>query len=189
MKAFATGPSERHSLVAVSSGLLNSMNSEQVDAVLGHEISHIKNGDMVTLTLIQGVVNAFAMFLSRIIAYAVAMGLNRNSNENSVGPLYFILTIVFDILFTILGSLVVAAFSRWREYRADHGGARLAGKENMISALQRLAQPAAVAAEAEMPKQPAVDIMKISNHGRWLGLFATHPPLEDRIARLQNEFR
>jgi heat shock protein HtpX len=191
MNAFATGPSARHSLVAVSTGLLNSMSSEQVEAVLGHEISHIKNGDMVTLTLIQGVVNAFAMFLSRIIAYAISMAMNRGNDEeesaSQPGFLFFILSMVFDVLFTMLGSIVVAAFSRWREFRADRGGANLAGRQHMISALQRLAQPAAEAAEAEMPAQPAMDVMKISSRKRWLGLFSTHPPLEDRIARLSRE--
>lgn len=186
MNAFATGPSARHALVAVSSGLLRSMNEAQVEAVLGHEISHIKNGDMVTLTLIQGVVNAFALFLSRILAYAVSIALSRNSNREQSGPgfSYFIFSIVFDILFTTLGSLVVAAFSRWREYRADAGGARLAGKQNMISALSRLAQPAVLNTQTETTRQPAMDIMKISHPGRWLGLFATHPPMAARIARL-----
>ncbi len=186
MNAFATGPNQRNALVAVSTGLLNSMNDAQVEAVLGHEISHIKNGDMVTLTLIQGVVNAFAMFLSRIVAYAIAMAMNRGENENS-GPgfIYFILTIVFDIVFTLLGSIVVAAFTRWREYRADAGGARLAGTQNMISALERLGQPAAVEAEVASKSQASIQIMKISSHNRWLGLFATHPSIPDRVARLQ----
>lgn len=186
MNAFATGPSAKSALVAVSTGLLRSMNDAQVDAVLGHELSHIKNGDMVTLTLIQGVVNAFAMFLSRIVAYAVSMAINRNSEEENTGPgfIYFILTMVFDLLFTALGSLVVAAFSRWREYRADAGGARLAGKQSMISALERLGQPS-VAPEEEVSTQPAMEVLKISSQHRWLGLFASHPPLEDRIARLR----
>lgn len=184
--AFATGPSKHNSLVAVSSGLLSQMNTDEVEGVLGHEISHVANGDMVTMTLIQGVVNAFAMFLSRIVAYAISMAINRGENDRQEGSgfLFYILTFVFDILFTLLGSFVVAAFSRYREYRADAGGANLAGKSKMIAALQKLKQ---MVDAPEDDRAPALAALKISHKGSWLSLLATHPPLEERIARLQSQ--
>jgi heat shock protein HtpX len=187
LNAFATGPSKNNSLVAVSSGLLNSMNRDQIEAVLGHEISHVANGDMVTMTLIQGVVNAFALFLSRIAAYAVSIALSRNDDrEGGVSMLtYSLLAFVFDILFTILGSILVAAFSRWREYRADAGGARLAGRENMISALKRLQS---AYSQPEDERAPALAALKISHHSHWWEVFASHPPLEKRIERLQSQY-
>src|SRR5579872_6811122 len=126
LNAFATGPTKNNALVAVSSGLLQAMNHDEIEGVLGHEITHISNGDMVTMTLIQGVVNAFAMFLSRIIAFAISTAMARGEEREggfSGGILYYLMTFVFDILFTILGSIVVATFSRYREYRADNGGA------------------------------------------------------------------
>lgn len=183
LNAFATGPTKNNALVAVSSGLLMSMNREEIEAVLGHEISHVGNGDMITMTLVQGVVNAFSMFLSRIIAYAISIGLSRGE-ERSEAPsaVYFILTLVFDILFTFLGSiLVVAPYSRWREYRADAGGAKLAGRDNMIAALRRLQK----GADIEDDRAPSLAALKISHHPSWLELLSTHPPIEKRIARLQ----
>ena len=139
VNAFATGPTRSSSLVAVSTGLLHSMSWEEVEGVLGHEIAHIANGDMVTMALLQGVVNAFVMFLSRVVAFAISSAMSRSDEENSFPRmLNFILTIVFDIVFTLLGSLVIAAFSRFREYRADAGGANLAGRGKMIAALDRL---------------------------------------------------
>lgn len=185
LNAFATGPSKNNSLVAVSSGLLENLNRNEVVAVLGHEISHVANGDMVTMTLIQGVVNAFALFLSRIIAYAVSIALSRGEeHEGGVSTLtYYGLTFLFDILFTILGSILVAAFSRWREYRADAGGARLTGAQNMIAALKRLG----ATSQVEENRSPAVDALKISHHASWLTLFSTHPPLEKRIERLMQQ--
>lgn len=182
LNAFATGPSKNNSLVAVSSGLLASMNRNEIDGVLGHEISHVANGDMVTMTLIQGIVNAFSMFLSRIVAYAISTAL-RGQNERGEGIsmlTYTILTIVFDILFTLLGSIVVASFSRWREYRADAGGAQLAGRNNMISALQRLRSTM----ELEDDRAPAMAAFKISHRPSVMELFSSHPPLEKRIERL-----
>src|SRR3990167_4220750 len=130
VNAFATGPSRRNSLVAVSSGLLANMDTSEIEGVLAHEISHISNGDMVTMTLIQGVINAFALFLSRIVAYAISIAMSRDDDRGEGIPMltYTVLSFVFDILFTLLGSIVVAAFSRWREYRADAGGARFAGR-------------------------------------------------------------
>lgn len=183
LNAFATGPSKSNSLVAVSSGLLNSMNRDEIEGVLGHEIAHIANGDMVTLTLVQGVINAFAMFLSRIAAYAISIALSRGEEkeEGISNAVYFGLTILFDIVFTILGSILVAAFSRAREYRADIGGARFAGRDKMIAALMKLQR----GIELQDDKAPSLAAFKISHRDGWLAMFATHPALEDRIARLQ----
>lgn len=184
VNAFATGPTRSNALVAVSSGLLMKMNSSEIEGVLAHEISHVANGDMVTMTLIQGVVNAFAMFLSRIIAYAISMALSRSDNDSegmSMG-VFYLLSIVFDILFTILGSIVVAAFSRWREFHADAGGANLAGKSKMIAALECLQN---VSEQAYDKRGESLATLKISYPAKWLGLFATHPPLAERIRRLQ----
>src|SRR5690606_17789206 len=131
-----TGPTKKRSLVAVSTGLLQRMDDQEVEGVLGHEISHIANGDMVTMTLLQGVVNAFVMFLSRVIAYAIAAAL-RSSDRESRGVsfgLYYLISFALEIVFMIFGSMVIAWFSRYREYRADAGGARVAGKGAMIRA-------------------------------------------------------
>lgn len=183
VNAFATGPTRSSSLVAVSTGLLRNMEWAEVEGVLGHEVAHIANGDMVTMALIQGVVNAFVMFLSRVIAFAISSAMSRSEDENSFPRmLNFILTFLFDIIFTLLGSMVVAAFSRYREYRADAGGASLAGRQKMIAALDRLRRTHELVDNADAPAMAA---MKISNKGGFLALFSTHPPLEDRIARLQ----
>lgn len=183
VNAFATGPTRSSSLVAVSTGLLRSMSWDEVEGVLGHEIAHIANGDMVTMALVQGVVNAFVMFLSRVLAFAISSAVSRSDEENAFPRmLNFILTIVFDIFFTLLGSLVVAAFSRFREYRADAGGATLAGRQKMIAALDRLRRTHEL---VDNSQAPAMASMKISNKSGFLALFSTHPPLEDRIARLQ----
>ena len=179
VNAFATGPSKKRSLVAVSSGLLRSMRREEVEAVLAHEVSHIKNGDMVTLTLIQGVVNAFSIFFSRIIANII----RQMVDERISHLVFFVATIVFDIVFAILGSMVVAWFSRAREFRADAGAADLSSRGNMIAALQRLQSNQALVDD----RQPQLAAFKISG-GKPSGirlLMATHPPLEDRIAALQ----
>ncbi len=183
VNAFATGPSKNNSLIAVSSGLLANMNRNEIDAVLGHEISHVANGDMVTMTLLQGIINAFAMFLSRIIAYAISLGMSRGEEDRGGGIsmlTYGLLTFVFDILFTLLGSMIVASFSRWREYRADAGGAKLTSRENMIQALQRLRSTV----EMDDNRTSAVSAFKISHRPSWLELFSSHPPLEKRIQRL-----
>lgn len=187
INAFATGPSKKRSLVAVSSGLLNKMGQQEIEGVLAHEIAHIANGDMVTMTLIQGVVNAFVMFLARILAYAVSgMGKNRESNSSNSFIGYTLFVFVFEIVFMLLGSMVVAAFSRFREYRADKGGAHLAGKEKMISALEAL--KALQRIKDPLAAKPSFEAMKISSSGKSsiLTLFATHPPLEKRIERLQS---
>jgi heat shock protein HtpX len=183
LNAFATGPSKQHALIAVSSGLLNGMNRDEIEAVLGHELSHIANGDMVTMTLIQGIINSFSLFFSRIAAYLLSLTLARNSERsNEISYLtYSILTFVFDMLFTLFGSMLVALFSRRREFRADSGGAALVGQGNMIAALKRLQNTSQI----EDDHAPSLSALKISSHPHWLNLFSTHPPLEKRIARLQ----
>lgn len=184
VNAFATGPSKNNALVAVSSGLLSGMNRDEIEAVLGHEISHVANGDMVTMTLIQGIINSFALFLSRIIAYGVSLALSRDDERSGdISYLtYSLLTFVFDILFTLLGTILVAYFSRQREYRADKGGAKLAGREKMIAALKRLQRTS----EVEDTRAPSIAALKIAQHSSWLALFSTHPPLEQRVQRLEN---
>jgi heat shock protein HtpX len=179
--AFATGPSRTNSLVAVSTGLLQGMNRRQVEAVLAHEVAHIANGDMVTLTLIQGVVNTFVIFLSRAAAYAVDSFLRKNDEETSgPGIGYFITSMVFEILFGILASIVVMYFSRQREYRADMGAAELMGdRQPMIDALRALGS----LGSGELPKEIAAS--GISGRGM-TALLSSHPPLESRIAALQS---
>ncbi len=183
--AFATGPSKRSALVAVSSGLLQRMNQQELEGVLGHEISHIANGDMVTMTLLQGILNSFAMFLSRIVAWVIASAMSSNDRDgDSFSYLtFYLLSFVFDIVFTLLASIVTAAYSRWREYRADQGGANLAGKSNMIAALEKL--KSTVDIEREDKRAPSLATMRISHHGRMFQLFSSHPPLDRRIKRLQ----
>lgn len=188
LNAFATGPTKNSSLVAVSSGLLQQMNHDEIEGVLGHEISHVTNGDMVTMTLLQGTVNAFALFLSRIVAYIISAGtVDRNNEQASVagpGPMFFILSMVFDVLFTLLGSILVATFSRYREYRADRDGANLAGRNKMISALQALQRNV----QQEDTRAPSLANLKISHKSTgFRALFSSHPRLELRIARLQEE--
>jgi heat shock protein HtpX len=175
VNAFATGPSKRRSLVAFSTGLLSSMNKNEIEGVAAHEIAHIANGDMVTMTLLQGVVNAFVMFFARIIGYVVSQNV-REENRHTVQML---VTFALDMALGILGMIVVCAFSRHREFRADRGGAQYAGKQDMIGALQRLASNT-----RRYDEQPALAALKIS--GGVGKLFATHPPLEERIAALQN---
>ena len=177
VNAFATGPSKSRSLVAVSSGLLRSMQRDEVAGVLAHEVTHIANGDMVTMTLIQGVVNAFSIFFSRVIANII----RQLVDERISHLVFFISTIVFDIVFSMLGMVVVAWFSRAREFRADAGGAAIAGRGNMIAALQRLAQNQALVDN----RQPQLATMKINGGKGFMSLISTHPPLADRIAALQ----
>jgi len=184
--AFATGPSRARSLVAVSTGLLEKMTPDQIRGVLGHEVAHIANGDMVTMTLIQGVINAFVLFLSRILAFVIVQAARgRDSRGNDI--LMYMLVMVFQIVFSLLGAIVVCWFSRMREFRADAGGARLAGRQSMIDALralQRLYDPELAAIEAQ--RAQAFQAFKISGkQSKFLRLFTTHPPLEERIMRLQ----
>jgi heat shock protein HtpX len=180
VNAFATGMSRDSSLVAVSSGLLEMMTKDEAEAVIGHEISHIANGDMVTLTLIQGVVNTFVLFFSRVIGYTVDKVVFKT--REGTGPAFFITMIISELLLGVLASIVVMWFSRQREYRADFGGGQLAGNQKMIAALKRLKaqyEPSA------LPKSIAA--LGISGE-QGMGLkelFSTHPSLDDRIARLQ----
>lgn len=174
VNAFATGPSRRNSLVAFSTGLLRSMNRNEVEGVAGHEIAHIANGDMVTMTLLQGVVNAFVMFFARVIAFAVS----QNAREESRYAIQYTVTMVLEMVLGLLGMLVVCGFSRWREFRADRGGAQYAGKNDMIAALERLASN-----QRRYDEAPALATLKIS--GGVGVLFSTHPPLEKRIAALR----
>jgi heat shock protein HtpX len=177
VNAFATGPSKSRSLVAVSSGLLRTMRREEVEGVLAHEVAHIQNGDMVTMTLIQGVVNAFVLFLARVIAFAVRQG----TDSRNAYFLSFLVMIALEIVFGFLGMIVVAWFSRAREFRADAGGAALAGKGNMIAALRRLMDTRQLVDNSE----PAVATLKINGARNWMALISTHPPLEARIRALE----
>jgi len=176
--AFATGAFRDSSLVAVSSGLVEGMSKEEVEAVLGHEISHVANGDMVTLTLIQGVLNTFVFFLSRVVGFIVDKAVFRT--ERGIGPGFYITMIVSQIVFGIIASAIVAWFSRYREFRADRGSANLLGTpQPMIAALSRLGQMQT----GGLPD--AVKAFGIDGHSGLAGLFATHPPIEKRIAALQ----
>ena len=177
--AFATGANKNNALVAVSTGLLHNMTREEVEAVIGHEVAHIANGDMVTMTLIQGVMNTFVVFLSRVIGYAVDSFLRKGDDRSGPGIGYMITTIVLDIVLGFAAAIVVAWFSRHREFRADAGSAQLLGrKQPMINALARLGGMA----PGELPKSVAA--MGIA--GGIGKLFSTHPPIEERIAALQN---
>ncbi len=186
INAFATGPSKSRALVAVSSGLLQRLRGNEVEGVLGHEIAHVANGDMVTMTLVQGVVNAFVMFLSRALAFVIVQALRSRDEEREGGfshGIYFVVSFLLEIVFMILGSMVVAWFSRLREYRADAGGARLAGRENMIDALEALQR---TFDEGVKETQPAFQNLKISSRGAGIfRLFSSHPALEDRIQKLR----
>lgn len=194
VNAFATGPSKSRALVAVSSGLLNTMTEAEIEGVLAHELAHITNGDMVTLTLIQGIVNAFAMFFAHIITTIIMNSFRGERDDDRRGGFgdfmlrNFIYNIV-AIVFTILGSIIVNYFSRQREFRADAGGARFASPEKMTAALQRLqlisGRPA-IASTEEGQSRDDLAVMKISGKTGMMRLFMTHPPLEERIAALRN---
>ncbi|MGH9349353.1 MAG: protease HtpX [Vicinamibacterales bacterium] len=176
VNAFATGPSKSRSLVAVSTGLLRTMRPNEVEGVLAHEVAHISNGDMVTMTLLQGVINAFVIFFARVIASTL-----RGSSDGRGGS-YFVV-IILEIGLGILGSMVTAWFSRRREFRADRGGASLAGRENMVGALRRLL----AYQEAVDTSHEALATLKISGARGWMLFFSTHPPLEVRIAALERQ--
>jgi len=178
VNAFATGPSKKRSLVAVSAGLLNEMDDDAIEGVIAHEVAHIANGDMVTMTLLQGVVNTFVVFLSRIVAYIASQFV-----REEIAPIvHFIAIIVFQILFSILGSIVVFAYSRHREFHADRGGADLAGRDKMRHALESLKAYANRVADAD--QDTAVATMKINGKKKATSLFSTHPDLDERISRL-----
>ena len=173
INAFATGANRHNSLVAVSTGLVSSMSRDEAEAVLAHEVSHVANGDMVTLTLIQGVLNTFVYFFARIVANMV----NRGNNSAFT---YFMTVMAFQAIFGILASIIVMGFSRYREYRADSGGANLAGRQKMIAALERLKSN-----QIESQLDGQLTAFGISGKRAWSELFMSHPPLEKRIAALQ----
>jgi heat shock protein HtpX len=179
--AFATGPRRNSALVAVSTGLLRNMKRNEVEAVLGHEVAHVANGDMVTLTLIQGVVNTFVFFLSRIIGNIIDKAVLRNERGGGIG--YFVTVIISQIVLGFLANMIVSWFSRQREFRADQGGARAAGTGNMIAALERLKS----ASNEPLPSQFAAFGIKGGAGSGLARLFMSHPPLEERIAALQTQ--
>jgi heat shock protein HtpX len=179
VNAFATGPSKNNSLVAVSAGLLQQMTREEAEAVIGHEVAHAANGDMVTMALIQGVVNTFVMFLSRVIGHTVDRVVFKN--EQGHGPAFFVTMIVAELVLGILASIIVMWFSRQREFRADRGGASLAGRHNMIAALERLQ----AAHSGPLPDKMAAFGIAGGGGSGLKRLFMTHPPLQERIAALR----
>jgi len=182
--AFATGMSKNKALVAVSTGLLRSMNQDEVEAVLAHEVSHVANGDMITLTLIQGVVNTFVIFISRIVGHFVDRVIFKNEEGHGIG--FFVATIVAQIVFGILASTIVMWFSRQREFRADAGGAKLAGTEKMVSALEKLKK----GIKEPLPDQMASFGINGKSEGfDWKALFMSHPPLDKRIAALKGQLQ
>ena len=184
--AFATGPTKNKSLVAVSTGLIEKMTLPELEAIIGHEITHITNGDMVTMTLLQGIINAFVMFLARVLAFALS-SVSKDSKESrssfSYGS-YYLMVFLFEMVFMVLGSLIVCAYSRRREYRADLGGARLSSFNHMISALKSLDK--AITYEKE-PKAPALEAFMIKPMKKSVlsKLFSTHPSIEERCERLK----
>jgi heat shock protein HtpX len=183
INAFATGPSRNNALVAVSTGLLAAMSRDEAEAVLGHEITHVANGDMVTMTLLQGVLNTFVIFLSRVVGRIIDSMIG-GSNRSGPGFAYYLIVMVLDMAFGLFASMIAMAFSRHREFRADAGGAQLAGRGKMVAALQKLSQQSGA---TTLPQ--AVQAFGISGavaHGMQ-GLFRSHPPLEERIARLQSQ--
>ena len=182
INAFATGPSRNNSLVAVSTGLLRGMNRDEAEAVLGHEISHVANGDMVTMALIQGVLNTFVIVLARVVGRIVDGFLSGNRESSAPGFGYYIIVFVLDMVFGLIASMIAMWFSRYREFRADAGGASLAGRDKMVAALQRLAQNHE---QNTLPKQiAAFGISGAVGHGM-RRLLMSHPPLEERIAVLR----
>lgn len=185
INAFATGPSVNNSLVVVSEGLLQNMSDDEIEGVLAHEIAHVANGDMVTMALVQGVVNAFVMFASRAAAFAISQALRSDDDEGpSFGGGFANMMVIFalDILFSFLAMPLIAGFSRWREYRADAGGAQLAGKQKMVSALESLGRSVELLENTE----PQFNSMKISGKMKFSEFFSTHPPLQKRIQALKN---
>lgn len=183
VNAFATGPTRSRALVAVSSGLLERMNRDEVEGVLAHEISHIANGDMVTMTLIQGIVNAFVLFLARVVAFFILRG-NRQRGSGGLSSFTYYITVFFlELVLMVLGSLVVFWFSRFREYRADAGGALLVGRNKMLLALERLKKTSEI--PDSKSSREIFQTFKISGkRSRFLALFSTHPSIEERVKRL-----
>ena len=189
LNAFATGPSKNNSLVAVSTGLLHKMNDDELTGVLGHEVAHIANGDMVTMTLVQGIVNAFVMFFSSIITNIITNAMRRDDDDSGEGfGGFFLRQFIYSIVSSLIGFLampIVFWFSRFREYRADHGGAVLAGREKMIAALQALKRNYGI--QEEVGNQHAsVQTMQISSKRSMMELWSSHPALDKRIQALQS---
>lgn len=184
--AFATGMSKNSALVAVSTGLLHQMDRREVEAVLAHEISHVANGDMVTMGLLQGVVNTFVYFFATIAGHLVDRVVFRSGDggRGGYGPAYYITQMIAQVLLSILATMIVMAFSRWREFRADQGGADLAGRGNMIAALKALQH-----SHEATPLPGELAAFGINGGGSWMKLFMSHPPLEERIAALEEEGR
>ncbi len=180
VNAFATGPTRNRSLVAVSSGLLETMDEDEIEGVLSHEVAHIANGDMVTMTLLQGVINAVVMFLARVIAFVLTSS-KRDDRESSPWLRYFI-TMILEILLSFFAMMLIAWFSRYREFKADEGGARLGGKDKMIAALKKLKR---TIERADLTHSESLTAFKISSGSRLMKLFSTHPPLDERIRRLE----
>lgn len=179
VNAFATGATKNNSLVAVSTGLLNTMTQDEAEAVVAHEVAHIANGDMVTMTLLQGVLNTFVIFLSRMIASAVSSSRNDNGEESHSGGTYFLVSMVLEMLFGVLATIIAMWFSRYREFRADAGSASLVGKEKMIAALQRLQQ-------VHEPQELQGSLNAFMINGKRSELFMSHPLLEKRIQALKS---
>jgi len=182
--AFATGPSKNKSLVAVSTGLLSSMTTPEIEGVIAHEMSHILNGDMVTMTLLQGVLNTFVIFFARIIGEFIDKTILKNEEGQGWG--YFITVMILEIILGMLASLVLMAFSRHREYHADEGSARLVGKDKMILALKRLKY---VVTNKEIEDDGKLTAFKIHSEKGFMSLFMSHPPLDDRIKNLENNYQ
>lgn len=187
--AFATGSSKRSSLVAVSTSLLESLSDAEVEAVVAHELAHIANGDMVTLTLLQGIMNAFVMFLARICAFLFSgMGRDRDSRNSGSPIAFYLFTFLFEIIFMILGSMVVASFSRYREFRADRGSAKVLGARPMIGALKKLKAITEKAPSINDDRYKSIEALMINRpktNRKWFDLFASHPPIDKRIQALQ----
>ena len=184
MNAFATGASKNSALVAASSGLLLKMDAEEIEGVIGHEMAHVLNGDMVTMTLLQGVLNTFVIFASRVIGSIIDRALSKDDKEtNGIG--YYLSVFILEIVFGIIANLVLMAYSRHREYQADEGSAKMLGKARMIKALKRLAAER----DAIIPdKDSRFAAMKISSKSSWLTVFSTHPDISDRIRRLEENY-
>lgn len=182
INAFATGASRNNSLVAVSTGLLRNMDRNEAEAVLGHEMSHVANGDMVTMALIQGVLNTFVIFLSRVVGRVLDAALSGNRDDSRPGFFYYIIVMVLDLVFGLLASMVAMAFSRWREFRADAGGARLAGRDKMIAALQRLSLNQG---QSTLPSQIRAFGIAGGMASGLQRLMRSHPPLQERIEALR----
>jgi heat shock protein HtpX len=189
INAFATGPSQKKSLVALSSALLNKLSIDEIEAIIGHELSHIKNGDMVTMTLLQGIINSFVMFLSRVLAFLITSN-NKERNNRSSFFATRALIFVFEIIFMILGSMIIAAYSRRREFQADEGSAKITNKEKMIKALEALKNNLEIKenypTKNQVEEKPIFQTFKISSSSKLINLFRTHPELADRIKRLKN---